>query len=778
MATAPLPRELEDRLTALAARVRTHRIVRGASWLAVASLGSALVLITLDAAFALSIVARCLLQVAWLGSIGFLAWRWVARPWREEISLPEVARHLERQFPGLGERLLTVVELRGSPGPEHGSPHLIGSLAHETEARTRSMDFAEAAPSRPVTRLAGAVGFVVLTALVAAVVVPGSGDRLRRVGLPWHRPAVVVPYRVVASSGNPVVKRGDPVTLTGYVERTDPKAAVPEAALLVFRDGAGSTERKLPMVGDGAGALDVTRPSVGGDFEYRVEVGPAASEWLSVLAADPVETTAEITPPPYATTTPKKTLPAPTELVGLQHSSAVLNLKFTRSCATAFLDWRPEANGPTEVIPVTLAADAQSGTATFAIKKPGVMRVVTINENGPRKLRSESALAVGVTTDLPPRFEQVSGVTTAPRTVRPGEAVPITLTATDDLAVATAEIEYVVGTTDSNVARIPMPLAGLGTPRAQGRFVFDLTGKGREGEVVRFRVRATDNRRIDALNLSPQEAVYPSAGWAELKLSASAPPLEHQEIIGQRDALRAALADALKDVTQAADDTDKVRTESANRNALALHHTVTLNTARDRARAAVSTLHTAARDTALTPDLRSLAAATREVADRTLKDADDLLRKSLSDIPTDRKPALNAAIKKLVEAADQIEALLRRNERFAQDRLDGRKLDALAADQTALADKAKPDVAPPEELAKLQQDLLDRLRKLVADSAPLKLAAGAATSREAQRLSADAKALARVLRDLDRGQAFRRPPEEGAHPEQEGQGPLRRERQP
>ena len=313
MATAPLPSALEVRLAALAARVRVHRVVRGASGLAVAALFGALALIALDAAFGLSVTSRCLLQVGWLGMVGVLGWRWVARPWRDDVPLPEVARHLERQFPGLGERLITVVELRDAAGPEHGSPHLIESLAHDTEVRTRSMNFAEAAPIRPVVWLAGAAGFVVVASLVATIAVPGSGERLRRVGLPWHRPAVVVPYRVVVSSGNPVVKRGDPVTLTGYVERTDLKGDVPDAALLVVRDAAGSLERKLPMAGDGAGAFHVTRPGVAGDFEYRVQVGPALSDWHTVLAADPVEltdqTTAEIAPPRYATTTPKKSVP-------------------------------------------------------------------------------------------------------------------------------------------------------------------------------------------------------------------------------------------------------------------------------------------------------------------------------------------------------------------------------------------------------------------------------------------------------------------------------------
>lgn len=751
MASAPLPTALEVRLAALAARVRLHRVVRGLSWLAVAALASALVVVALDSLFALSVASRCVLQLAWLVGVGVVAWRWAGRPWRDEVPLTEVAGQLERQFPGLGERLLTVVELRDAAGPENGSPHLISSLATETEARTRTMDFAEAAPVRPVARLAAVAGGVVAVAVLAALAVPGAGERLRRVGLPWHRPAAVVPYRVVVSSGNPVVKRGEAVTLTGYVERTDAKATVPEAALLVVLESG--RERKWPMAGDAAGAFHVTRPNVTGDFEYRVEVGPAASDWHAVLVADPVQitehTTAEVSPPPYASI-PKRTVTAPTELDGLQHSSAALSLKFSRDCASAFLDWRPEGSGPTEVLPVALAADARSGTATFAMKQNGTLRVVMVNENGPRKLRSESAVAVRVTPDAPPRFEQVSGVTTQPRTVRPGESVPIGLTAADDIGVSAVRVEYAVGKDDA--VRTWVPSDAVGSPRVTTRFAFDLTGKGAEGDTVRFRVVVTDNRRLDAPKLDPQEAVYPPSGWAVVKLSASAPPLDQQEIVGQRDAFRAALADILKDVKQAAEDADRVRTESANRNVLALHHTVSLTNARDRARGAAAALHDAARDAALSPDMRPLAAAAREIADRPLKDADELLRKSLSDVPADRKPALNAAVKTLTEAAALIEKLLDRNARYAQDRLDGRKLEALAADQSMLADRAK-DGTPADQLANAQRELIDRLRKLVADSEPLKTASGATTGREARRLSGDAKSLAAALRDLDRAAA-------------------------
>src|SRR4051812_18241454 len=172
MASAPLPPALAARLAALAARVRHLRAARGACRLAVATLLSATVVVLLDAAFGLSVWARCLLQLGWLGLTAYLTWRLVAVPWRTEIPLEEVARQVEDQFPGLGERLLSAVELRDAAEPANGSPQLIGTLAREAELRTRSMDFAQAAPVWPVAWLAGWAGGAIVLALVFAAVIP------------------------------------------------------------------------------------------------------------------------------------------------------------------------------------------------------------------------------------------------------------------------------------------------------------------------------------------------------------------------------------------------------------------------------------------------------------------------------------------------------------------------------------------------------------------------------------------------------------------------------
>lgn len=750
MAIAPLPPALEARLAALADRVRRLRVARGVCWLVVALLGSAAALVLLDYTFSLSAAGRCLLQVVWLGLSGFLTWYWVVRPWRAQVPLDELARRVEHQFPGLGERLVTVVGLRDQAGQANGSPNLIATLARDTERRTQELDFTRAAPARPVARLGLAAGLVVLAAAAGVAAVPGSGERLRRVGMPWYRPTVIVPFRVIVSSGDPVVQRGAPVTLSAYVERTGPAAALPDAAVLVFRDGSDPSERKLPMTGDGSGAFHVTRPRVGEDFEYRVEAGPAASEWHTVTVADPVEltpeSTAEIVPPGYAAGTIRvRATTGLAELEGFQHATARLQLHFNRPATIAYLDWRT-ADGVVEVIPIALAADRTSGTAVVRLRHNGTLQVVLQNEDGPRRMRTVTPVPVHVTPDAPPRFEQVSGVPGQPRAVRPGDRVLVNITVSDDVGIGTAVLEYAVGPKYAQAPPIPIVLTGAGSRLAEGRVVLDLLGKGTTGSVVRFRVRVTDNRQLVDPRLGPQEAVYPPAGWAELRLSDSAPPLEQQEIFGQRDALGDALRAAIREVKEAKHEATTLRPDTASRSPLPVDHAVRVDTSLKLTAKAADRLRGAAREASLTTELRPLATATRDVADSPLAEADAALRRAVTDNPADRVAALSLAVKHLAEAAARTEDLLDRNTRVAQDRLDRRRLDVLSVDQMGLA--ASP--ASPDELARTQAELLVRLNRMTAESDPLARAAAAGFAREVQALAAAARDLGAAVRGLGR----------------------------
>ena len=115
--------------------------------------------------------------------------------------------------------------------------------------------------------------------MTLAVTTPGISERLRRVALPWYRPIAVLPYEIVVTSGDSVVRRGEPITLAAYLRPHDPQAALPETATLAIREGPDGIERTWPMLGDATATFHVTLPNTNHDFEYRVEVGPAASEW-------------------------------------------------------------------------------------------------------------------------------------------------------------------------------------------------------------------------------------------------------------------------------------------------------------------------------------------------------------------------------------------------------------------------------------------------------------------------------------------------------------------
>ena len=177
-------------------------------------------------------------------------------------------------------------------------------LAKETDQRTRRLEFSRVAPSRSSVGIAALAAVVALAALVPLALVPGSGERVRRFALPWYTPPADVSYRIVVSSGEPVVRRGEPVTLSAYLEPTRPGAVLPSTAALVVRGPGSKGEKTLTMTASEGAAFHLTLPGVADDFEYRVAAGPARSEWHKVIAADPVAlttgTTLTLHPPGYA----------------------------------------------------------------------------------------------------------------------------------------------------------------------------------------------------------------------------------------------------------------------------------------------------------------------------------------------------------------------------------------------------------------------------------------------------------------------------------------------
>ncbi len=680
-------------------RVRRMRAARGACWVIVIGLLTATGVALLDAAIRLPGWARGLALAVWLTGVGVLAWRLIVRAWRDEpISRP--SHEARKELPGN-------------------------------------------------LRAASAASLALGTCLLAAAFLPGAIDHLRRVAIPWHRPASSQ-YQIVVTSGDPIVRRGFTVTLTGYAKKTDSGAPALTAATLLCRDVGGTAEHRIPMTVDGNATFHITRV-VTDDFVYRIEAGGGVSDWFTVAALDPADiaegSVTEVLPPKYAPNGTKSVRPGFVALDGFQHGTAEFRLRFTRPPADAYLEFRAEGTTP-ELTRLVMSPDRLTGTATFRFKQDGVLRLVTVVEQDGRKLRSEDpTVSVRVKPDALPRFELVSGISPRPMAARPGERLNVAVVATDDIAVGSAVLEYALDPTDSGVVTVSVPLSGVGTARATGQVNLDLTDKARPGQTLRFRLRVLDSRRLDDLGLKPQEAVYPESGWATIRIDADAPPLEVQEILGRRDVVRASLEAALKElreegipaIDQVIVDVEKVDLPS--------DHITRLNNSRENTKRAANLLHDAARESALCQEMRPLATSLRNVADGPLKDGEDALRRAVLASPKEREGLLATSRKYLADSDRRIEELIAHNDQLARTKLDIRALTGFATEQAALAVRIAG--TPPEDLIKVQQELLISLNKLLQESEALRKATDAAKQHEFQMLATNTADLTSMIHELN-----------------------------
>ena len=672
MATAPrATRDPDD-------AARRAQLVRGVGAVSLTVTAAAAGAMALDSGLELSGWVRGLLLAAWLGLAGALVWQWVVKP-------------------------------LSAPLPRSGGRPTVGSAARAA--------FAAVALLTPL-------GFI-----------PGAGERVRRFLLPWYTPLPDVPFHVVVSSGNPVVARGQPVTLAAYLDRVRPNGPLPETATLVLRPASAKAESREPMTAEGSAAFRYTRPAVADDFEYCIEAGGLRSDWYAVAVADPVNladgTVLTVRPPEYAEgVVPARTPAGFHDFEAMPAGRVTATLRFTRPAADARLEWRlgVSRNDAGTDVTLRLEPDRTGGTAELTIPGNGLL-VLTLT--GDRGLRTEWPAVVRVTPDAPPRFETVAGVTGTVRDARPDDRVPIELAAVDDVQVASVRVEYRLVGRESDVRNETVQLAGLRTKRVEGAFAFALAGKVREGETIQFRLRVSDNRSVPSLRLAPQDAVFPPDGWATLRITPAARPLAEQEVFGQRDRVRARLTAAAGRATEAAKAVAAVREANPADGPLAVDHVVRLRSAWDEVGQAAADLDAVAGEVGLTPTLRPFAADIKSQAADPLRAAAPILKSAEAD-PTraSRGKSLADAAGRVAAALSALAELTARNEVLAGTRFDRHHLLELAADQLALADDAGRPDAKPGELASRQQDLSARLNQLVASSDRLRAAVGSAAGDE------------------------------------------------
>jgi len=749
MTAAALPASLERKLNGLVQHLRRQRLLRGLGLLALTLAPLAGLALLADVFYQLPSWLRWAALALWL-TIGLLtAWRALLGPLMRRLDRAALAAVIEQRHPELGERLSTTVELAGTAEVGHGSPQLIALLAQDTEQRVSRIDFVQAVPPRAGRQ-------VVVIAMLVAVVVLSPAVRwpreyavyAQRFLTPWRNVELPAPYQLAVTPGDHFAALGRPLTISVRLTALKPSIALPTDCTLVITDAIGHAIRQ-PFVSDSSGGLSARIERVSGDFTYRVEAGQAASPAYRVTAVEPVELSANsptitITPPTYArSTTEPQTLQGLQNFNGLQHGLAILKFAFRQPALAGVLHWTPADSDKPQERMLELSSDGLSASHAFPLLVSGTLQLVL---TGPHGIVTElPPCKVGVQPDQPPAFLQVSGGEER-KTIHPYDRLGVAVRIVDDVAVDEAAVELRINNGPPVVETIA--LQGKGTPEAKGEYVFQLAGQLKEGDELRYRLRAADNRRLPAAGLGPQMVWHPAGDrWRTVTIARRGDSAA-QEILAQRDDFQKRLdrikADLAKDRTALAQLDEEIR----NRASLSPEQASLLQELEKDSRKSSVALTELAREAVRTPGLEPLAELAQDVADRELRRSEQALQEAARQAHApDRQKRLATADQELSSALKRLDELKQLNQQAAQALLEQQKLRTLADRQQQLADAAQ-NLPTPDQLKKEQADLAQELQRFAQQSEKLRNALEQARSEEARQLGQRAQELAQSQRDL------------------------------
>jgi hypothetical protein len=284
----------------------------------------------------------------------------------------------------------------------------------------------------------------------------------------------------------------------------------------------------------------------------------------------------------------------------------------------------------------------------------------------------------------------------------------------------------------------------------------------KDGDRLRFRLRATDNRQLPKAvfggvpreDLAPQRCYEPAPEndkdrWVELRVDATVPPLLARAIFSERDHVHSWIEELRKTLDQQRKGVGKLQSSTDREDGL--------TEAQKRSADEISYLSTASLDRALRwlatePQLAAVAEKLLELRREELAQVQDGLQKFVQpQRPKDRrKQDLEGVQAALAQALKKLEALAGKNQALAQDRLDLLELERLAQRQDELrqrlqearAEEGKTPRPDMERLRAEQERLEADLEALRKQSQLLREALEARRGAEAQRLSRVAEQMA------------------------------------
>ncbi|MCZ2341727.1 MAG: hypothetical protein LC104_08010, partial [Bacteroidales bacterium] len=387
------------------------------------------------------------------------------------------------------------------------------------------------------------------------LLVPNIRPRAVRFIVPWyHPPPTPVRTQLIAASGDPVICRGEAVTLTAYVEGESFLSTKSPSAQILWRV-RGEPEQHEPLTLSSEGILRFRLPQVTQTTTYQFRIGELASAWHTVEPVDPVTLTDASQVTIRTGSRPPKSFPLsdPCALRCEPDGELTFSLAFSRRPVQLLLDWRVANESHREpasrVMPLSVRwnADGRLAESVFFPRQSGTVTVRILTDYGFTPTRTVS---IQVAPPPSPRWVAVEGWNRFVRTCPPGEAIPVTFLVEDDRGIGAVWVEIVpevstVPTTatesEHEPQRLPVPLDQPGSTRVTGRVQILPPNGLRPGDRLRVRLaaRGRDDERV---------SYSPSEGWGTLLIQSRTQPVWEQAILGEHEQIQRVLFVARHDL--------------------------------------------------------------------------------------------------------------------------------------------------------------------------------------------------------------------------------------
>jgi hypothetical protein len=431
---------LEQKLVELRRRVRPMAVLRGSFIVATVLLAALVCAGLVDYLFRIQDRGlRIIASLAVLGVCGWTVYRHVFTVFWMRFGNIDLARRVQRQFPFLGDQLVTAVEFlhTADDDPAAGSVALRRSVIARATAEAEGLDFSQTLDRRPLVR-AGAVAGLAYMAVLLLLVVPNlatSESALKRLlnpfgNTPWPQATNLAIRRPVER-----VARGQHFE----IEVIDVRGArLPPEVRIHYRlpTPEGGTIEETERMRIAGGVAAAKRDGVLRPFSFRIEGGDDQSSipWTDVDVVEPpaVESLSiRLTPPAY---TGERAAPSERFIRAIVRTRVQFTGKATKPLASAELCFEDGRK-----ILAELNEDGDTFSAACSVEKSGAYWFALTDREGLHG-GGDDRWEIRAIADARPsvQIEQPR----ADLFVTPQAVAPLRISAKDDLALRDVAIIF------------------------------------------------------------------------------------------------------------------------------------------------------------------------------------------------------------------------------------------------------------------------------------------------------------------------------------------------